>query len=95
VDSVNQVNTNAGFDFLIAPNPVNANTLTIKMSPSSTTIYYAWVYDEVGRTVYMWPAASALTGAGMNISALPKGTYVLKIMDEANKEVVSKKFIKK
>ena len=95
VDSVNQVNTNAGFDFLIAPNPVNANTLTIKMYPSSTIIYYAWVYDEVGRTVYMWPAASALTGAGMNISALPKGTYVLKIMDETNKEVVSKKFIKK
>ena len=43
----------------------------------------------------MWPYPSALTGAGMNISTLPKGTYILKIMDEANKEVVSKKFIKK
>ena len=95
VDSANQVNTNTGFDFLIAPNPVNANTLTIIMYPSSTTIYYAWVYDELGRTVYMWPVPSALTGAGMMISSLPKGTYVLKIMDEANKDVVSKKFIKK
>ena len=43
----------------------------------------------------MWPIPSALTGAGMNISSLTKGTYILKIMDEACKEVISKKFFKK
>ncbi len=93
VDSLNAINYNTVFDFSIISNPVN-NKLQIKISPSSRVIYYAWVYDALGRTVFMWPNPTELLSTGKDVSILTKGTYILKIMDDKNKQVLSKKFIK-
>jgi hypothetical protein len=93
VDSINNINYNTAFDFDIKPNPVN-NKLQIKISPSSRVIYYAWVYDALGRTIFMWPNPTELISTGKDVSILAKGIYMLKIMDDKNKQVLTKKFIK-
>ena len=93
VDSLNAINYNTVFDFVIISNPVN-NKLQVKMKPSSRGIYYAWVYDALGRTVFMWPNPTELLSTGKDVSILAKGIYILKIMDDKNKQVLSKKFIK-
>ena len=85
---------NSAFDFSINPNPTK-NHLHVTFTPSETKAYYAWIYDEIGRPVCMWPNPSDLTiNPGKDISNLSNGVYLLKIMDESNKETVTKKFIK-
>ena len=70
-------------------------TYNVTFTPSETKAYYAWIYDEIGRPVCMWPNPSDLTiNPGKDISNLSNGVYLLKIMDESNKETVTKKFIK-
>ena len=45
--------------------------------------------------MYMWPNPIDLTnGNGIDISPLSKGIYILKVMNDGNKEVASKKFVK-
>jgi hypothetical protein len=51
-----------------------------------------WIYDETGRLVYS-STQTNLT-AGIPTSKLPKGTYLLKIMDGNTKLYVTKKFVK-
>ena len=85
---------NSTFDFSINPNPTK-NHLFVSFTPSDTKAYYAWVYDELGRCVCMWPNPTDLTiKPGKDISNLTNGVYLLKIMNESSKEIVTKKFIK-
>jgi FtsP/CotA-like multicopper oxidase with cupredoxin domain/arylsulfatase A-like enzyme len=93
VDSLNSANYNTAFDFGIISNPVN-NKLQVKMKPLSRGIYYAWVYDALGRTIFMWPNPTELISTGKDVSILSKGIYMLKIMDDKNKQVLTRKFIK-
>ncbi len=93
--NANTLNTKIKFDFSIQPNPIEDNVLKIKLSSSDYKAYYATVYDELGRTMYMWPNPIDLTnGNGIDISPLSKGIYILKVMNDGNKEVASKKFVK-
>ncbi len=90
--NINVYNQNNAFDYMIVPNPVK-DILHVNFSSPSTVAYYAWIFDELGRTMLMLPQPDLTTG--INLSQLAKGTYVLSIMDQANKSVVSKKFIKR
>ncbi len=95
VVNANALNTRIKFDFKIQPNPIDNNLLKIVLSSSDYKTYYATVYDELGRTMFMWPNPIDLTnGNGIDISPLSNGIYILKVMDVANKEVASKKFVK-
>jgi len=82
---------NADIDFSINPNPV-ANVINIKFNSTKTKAYYIWICDAVGRTMMMLPQPEISNG--INVAALPKGIYFIKIMDEANKKIITKKFIK-
>jgi len=50
------------------------------------------ICDAVGRTIMMLPQPEISNG--INVAALTKGIYLIKIMDEANKKIITKKFIK-
>ncbi len=90
--NINVYNQNNAFDYMIVPNPVK-DILHVNFSSPSTVAYYAWIFDELGRTMLMLPQPDL--SRGINLSQLAKGTYVLSIMDQENKSVVSKKFIKR
>ena len=78
------------FGFEIRPNPAK-NVLNVILNPG-TEAYYIWIYDAIGRTVKMLPQP-VLTN-GIDISELPEGVYMLKLMNANNKQVVTKKFVK-
>ncbi len=88
---VNAASSNVAFNFDIVPNPVT-NQLKINLT-SGSEAYYVWVYDAVGRTIMMLPQPNLSTG--INVSGLSKGVYLLKVMDKTNKQVITKKFIKR
>jgi len=79
------------FDFTVVPNPVKS-VLNLKFASSDTKVYYVWIYDAIGRNVLMIPRPSPSNG--INVSALPKGTYMIKVMEETNKKTLTKKFVK-
>jgi hypothetical protein len=82
-------NTNV-FGFDIRPNPAR-NELNVILNPG-TEAYYIWIYDAIGRTVKMLP--QPVLNNGIDISELPKGVYMIKVMNESNKQVLTKKFVK-
>jgi len=79
------------FGFTIHPNPAK-DIIKIKFISPNTQAYYVWLYDAVGRTVLMLPQPDLSNG--INISNLPNGVYLIKIMDAENKQVLTKKFVK-
>ena len=79
------------FDFTIVPNPVK-NVLNLKFASPDTKVYYVWIFDAIGRNVLMIPRPNPSND--INVSSLPKGTYMIKVMEESNKETLTKKFIK-
>ena len=81
----------AGFDFSVSPNPVK-DRIYIQFKSADNKAYYAWIYDAGGRAMYMLPMPQLTNG--INISALAKGNYFIKIMDNDNKETVTRKFVK-
>lgn len=80
------------FDFTVQPNPVADNVLKVQFLSTSTIASNYWIYDELGKL--MMSSSQPNLSAGINIATFPKGTYILKIMDQASKAVLSKKFIK-
>ena len=87
---VNNVSSNVVFGFEIRPNPAK-DMLNVILNPG-VQAYYVWIYDAIGRTVTMLPQPDL--SRGIDISRLPKGVYMLKVMNASNKQVITKKFVK-
>jgi len=79
------------FDFTVVPNPVKS-VLNLKFASSDTKVYYVWIYDAIGRNVLMIPRPNPSNC--INVSSLPKGAYMIKVMEETNKKTLTKKFVK-
>jgi hypothetical protein len=88
---VNAALSNVALNFDIEPNS-EVDCLKIDLTAGSQA-YYVWVIDAVGRTILMLPQLNLSTG--INVSVLSKGVYLLKIKDKTNKQVNTKKFIKR
>ena len=84
-------NSNTILDFIIRPNPVK-DLLFIDITNPDFVPSNLWIYDETGRLVYT--SAQPNLSAGISTSKLPKGTYLIKIMDGYTKQYITKKFLK-
>ena len=84
-------NNNSELNFIIKPNPVK-DVLFIVVSNPDFIPSNLWMYDETGRLVYTSVQPNLSTG--VPTSKLPKGTYLIKIMDGNTKKYVTKKFVK-
>lgn len=77
--------------FKLYPNPAN-DKLFISLNDESTEVYYITITSIEGRTVMMLP--QPLWKDGIDISNLPTGTYLFKMMDKKTKSITTRKFIK-
>jgi hypothetical protein len=84
-------NSNNALDFIIRPNPVK-DVLFIDITNPDFVPSNLWIYDETGRLVYTSAQPNLL--AGVSITKLPKGTYLIKLMDGNTKQYLTKKFVK-
>jgi hypothetical protein len=84
-------NSNTALDFIIRPNPVK-DVLFIDITNPDFVPSNLWIYDETGRLVYT--SAQPNLSAGISTSKLPKGTYLIKLMDGNTKQYLTKKFVK-
>jgi bilirubin oxidase len=90
--STDQPDTSSNiFDFTIVPNPAR-DFLNIKFASTGTQAYYVWIFDAVGRTLLMLPQPDL--SRGIHINSLPKGTYMIKVMEMSEKKVLTKRFVK-
>ena len=75
---------------IVFPNPAT-DKIYIELEDKTTYVYYATIFDNVGRTKYMLPKPDAQDG--INISTLKPGYYFITIRDSKGKST-TKKFIK-
>ena len=88
--SIRVINTGMGNNIFIAPNPVKDMIHLYNKNGSSR--FLAQIYDRSGSLVY-----SGLIGndqQSINISHLPKGSYILKLMSSSTNDVKNLSFIK-
>lgn len=86
------VNVISKFDLKLLPNPVD-NILYATLYPFNAQAYYLWLLDAAGRIVYMMPQPDL--SKGIDVSNLSKGIYFIRVMDQENKMIVTKRFLKK
>ena len=84
-------NANTALDFIIKPNPVR-DIFYIELTNPFLSAAYVWIYDEAGRLVYT--VAQPDLSVGISTAKLPKGTYMIKLMDSYTKQYITKKFVK-
>jgi len=86
------VNVISKFDLKLLPNPVD-NILYATLYPFNAQAYYLWLLDAAGRIVYMMPQPDL--SKGIDVSNLSKGIYFIRVLDQENKMIVTKRFLKK
>ena len=84
-------NNNSELNFIIRPNPVK-DVLFIDITNPDFIPSNLWIYDETGRLVYTLTQPNLTTG--IPTSKLPKGTYLIRLMDGYTKQYVTRKFVK-
>ena len=84
-------NNNSELNFIIRPNPVK-DVLFIDITNPDFIPSNLWIYDETGRLVFTLTQPSLTTG--IPTSKLPKGTYLIRLMDGYTKQYVTRKFVK-
>ncbi len=84
-------NTNTALDFIIKPNPVR-DILYIELANPFLSAAYVWIYDEAGKLVYT--VTQPDLSVGISTAKLPRGTYLIKLMDSYTKQYLTKKFVK-
>ena len=72
----------------VGPNPVKS---VILLSLSSNNIRSVELYHQNGNLIKKWSTVSS--GATLNVASVPRGTYIIKVMDKDNK-VYSQTLIK-
>lgn len=85
------INPSDRIEYSLFPNPVK-DKLFVKLNDEKNTIYYITILNLNGRTLMMLPQPE--TQKGIDISTLPKGMYVIQLMDKNTKSIYSQKFIK-
>ncbi len=85
------VNITEKVDYSIFPNPVR-DRIYVRLNDEQNSVYYATILNLAGRTLMMLPQPEI--HKGIDISMLPKGMYVIQLMDKNTKSVYSQKFIK-
>ncbi|XZF14140.1 multicopper oxidase domain-containing protein [Chitinophagaceae bacterium MMS25-I14] len=83
--------TPAPVTFSVYPVP-GRSRLYVTLADPSVSIYYATVRDLAGHTMLMLPKPELQKG--IDIAALPAGTYLLELMDEKTKTISTRKFVK-
>ena len=91
VSPVGIFNTNTN-ELNAYPNPVTS-TMNVYFNGSTNPDTKVDIYDAVGKLVISQPISSA-TNYQLNLSDLPRGIYMLKLMDNSN-VIQTKKIIKK
>jgi bilirubin oxidase len=86
---INSSKENLGFT--IFPNPVREK-LYITLANAKSTVYYITIFNLNGKALMMLPQPEIQKG--IDISTLPKGTYILQLMDKETKSISTQKFIK-
>ncbi len=81
----------ASCDFCVVPNPIQNNILKLNMA-ADNKINGFWIYDVVGKLVYQ--AVQPDVKKGVDISRLPKGSYIIKIKEEKSNQVFTMEFVK-
>lgn len=85
------INLSKKIEYSLFPNPVK-DKLFLKLNDEKNTIYYITILNLNGRTLMMLPQPE--TQKGIDVSTLPKGMYVIQLMDKNTKSIYSQKFIK-
>lgn len=85
------INLSKKIEYSLFPNPVK-DKLFVKLNDEKNTIYYITILNLNGRTLMMLPQPE--TQKGIDVSTLPKGMYVIQLMDKNTKSIYSQKFIK-
>ncbi len=87
---------NSEFDFILSPNPVKKNKLTIDISDLPTGEYQLEVYDTMGRKVeagsYQMTKKSGKTKIKLKVGDFVPGIYFIRLL--SGKTIVEKRFIK-
>ena len=91
VTNTTGIDTKKKLEYSIFPNPVK-DKLFVKLNDETNKVYYITILNITGRTLMMLPQPEA--EKGIDISHLPKGTYVIQVMDNNTKSIFSQKFIK-
>lgn len=76
--------------FSVYPNPVK-QVLYVQLNDAKTELYYARIINAAGKTVMMLPMPDV--SSGIDVSALPKGVYILQLTENKNKSTATQKFI--
>ncbi|RYD51025.1 MAG: bilirubin oxidase [Sphingobacteriales bacterium] len=76
--------------FSVFPNPAQ-DRLFLQLD-QSRSVYYVWITDRVGRTMYMLPEPEWQNG--INISSLRSGLYYLTILEKKTGRKATQSFIK-
>ncbi|GAA4448889.1 multicopper oxidase domain-containing protein [Rurimicrobium arvi] len=77
--------------YTLYPNPAGDH-IYLKAQDGSSQVYYISVIDMAGRTLMMLPRPEL--SAGIDISCLPPGTYIMQITDEKTKAKTNATFFK-
>jgi len=91
VTNTTGIDANKKIEYSIFPNPVK-DKLFVKLNDETNHVYYITILNITGRTLMMLPQPE--TEKGIDVSFLPKGTYVIQVMDNNTKSIFSQKFIK-
>lgn len=91
VTNTTGIDANKKIEYSIFPNPVK-DKLFVKLNDKTNHVYYITILNITGRTLIMLPQPE--TEKGIDVSFLPKGTYVIQVMDNNTKSIFSQKFIK-
>ncbi|MGB3080898.1 MAG: multicopper oxidase domain-containing protein [Saprospiraceae bacterium] len=79
-------------ELTLYPNPTD-DRIYISLNDPSVEVYYIRLTNASGRTIYMLPRPH--WQAGIDVSHLPSGIYMLQLTDEKTKAVTTKSFVKK
>lgn len=85
------LNNTKKVDYSIFPNPVK-DRIYINLNDENNSVYYVTILNLGGRALMMLPQPEVQKG--IDISILPKGMYVIQVMDKNTKSIFSQKFIK-
>ncbi len=77
--------------YTLFPNPA-LKKLFIQLEDPRVVVYYITITTINGRTVMMLPQPDLSNG--IDISMLPSGSYIVKLMDKESKQITIRKFIK-
>ena len=79
----------------ISPNPVTGNVLNLRIASSSATSIHVSISDIQGKTFInqKLELSNSVLNKAIDVSALPKGIYILKVIN-SNNELQQIKFVK-